>query len=397
MKPDDICPRPAEPPPNMEATKPLATPITLTTVWQCGDPEQTDKLLGSESGAYVYSRDRNPNADMLAERCRELHGAERATVTANGMAAMSLALVSQCQSGDHVLISNRLYGKSIVLLAGEAKRLGISCTMVDICDLKATAAAMQKETKLLVVETISNPTLRVADIRALADVAHAGGAKLLVDNSFASPVICRPLELGADLVLESITKIMNGHSDVLLGLLCGGNAVWQRVYAASSAWGFIASPFECWLAERGIGTLHLRIERASSNALAAAKFLSEQKKVTQVWYPGLASHPEHDLSKKQFGPLFGSMVAFTLRGSANDGGSAAAVQFIKAAKRIPFCPSLGELCTTLSHPESTSHRLMSPPDRAALDIRGGTIRLSVGTESPEFVIAALEEGLAGVA
>jgi cystathionine beta-lyase/cystathionine gamma-synthase len=280
-----------------------------------------------------------------------------------------------------------------VLLAGEATRLGMRCTAVDTCDLKATAAAVEKQTKLLVVETISNPTLRVADIRGLAKIANAAGAKLLVDNTFASPVICRPLELGADLVLESITKIMNGHSDVLLGLLCGSNAVWERVYSASSAWGFIASPFECWLAERGIGTLHLRIERACSNAMAAAKFLSEQKAVSDVYYPGLASHPEHALSVQQFGNQFGSIVTFTLGRSASDGGTAAAVKFIKAAKRIPFCPSLGELCTTLSHPASTSHRLMTPQDRAALDIHGGSIRLSVGTESEEFVIEALKEGL----
>ena len=250
---------------------------------------------------------------------------------------------------------------------------------------------MQKNTKLVVVETISNPTLRVADIKGLAEIAHRAGAKLLVDNTFASPVICRPLELGADLVLESLTKIMNGHSDALLGLLCGGKAVWGRVYQASSAWGFMASPFECWLVERGLGTLHLRIERACANAAAAAKFLSREAKVQSVMYPGLASHPDHALARQQFGEQFGSMVTFTL-----SGGTEAAVRFINAAKRIPFCPSLGELCTTLSHPESTSHRLMTAQQRAALDIFGGTIRLSVGTESPEFVRDALAEGLSGV-
>jgi cystathionine beta-lyase/cystathionine gamma-synthase len=391
MKPDDICPRPAETPPGIEATKPLATPITLTTVWQCGDPTETDALLGAEHGGYVYGRDRHPNADLLAEKCRALHGAERAAVTVNGMAAMALALVSQCQAGDNILISNRLYGKSTVLLAGEATRLGITCTVVDTSDLKATAAAMAKNTKLVVVETISNPTLRVADIKGLAEIVHRAGAKLLVDNTFASPVLCRPLELGADLVLESLSKIMNGHSDALLGLLCGGQAVWGRVYQASSAWGFMAPPFECWLVERGLGTLHLRIERAGANAMAAAEFLSRAAKVQSLMYPGLASHPDQALAQRQFGGQFGAMVTFTL-----SGGSEAAVRFIKAAKRIPFCPSLGELCTTLSHPESTSHRLLTAQQRAALDIFGGTIRLSVGTESAEFVRNALAEGLSGV-
>jgi cystathionine beta-lyase/cystathionine gamma-synthase len=388
MKPDDICPRPSEAPPGSEATRPLAMPITLSTVWQCGDPSQADALLGADSGAYVYSRDRHPNADALAEKCRALHGAERATVTASGMAAIALALVSQCQAGDHVVLSNRLYGKSAVLLASEAGQLGISSTVVDACDLTACAAAILPATKLVVVETISNPTLRVADIAGLAKLAHQAGAKLLVDNTFASPAICRPLQLGADLVMESLTKIMNGHSDALLGMLCGRKEVWERVAKVSSAWGLMAAPFESWLVERGLGTLHLRIERACSNAARAASFLSQQPGVKSVDYPGLPSHSDHALAVKQFGGRFGNMVTFTLNGS-----TAAATGFIRAAKRIPFCPSLGELCTTLSHPESTSHRVMTNDQRQALGIEGGTIRLSVGIESPEYVLGALAEGL----
>jgi len=390
MKPDDTCPRPSVVPLGSEATRPLATPISLSTVWQCGDPAQADALLGADGGAYVYSRDRHPNADALAEKCRTLHGADRATVTASGMAAMALALVSQCESGDHVVLSNRLYGKSAVLLASEAGRMGIHSTVVDTCDLAATAAAITAATKLLVVETISNPTLRVADIAGLAKLAHRSRAKLLVDNTFASPAICRPLELGADLVMESLTKIMNGHSDALLGMLCGNEEAWERVPKVSSAWGFMAAPFESWLVERGLGTLHLRVDRACSNAAAVAKFLSQQRGVKSVDYPGLAAHPDHALAVKQFGGRFGNMVTFTLAG-----GTAAATGLIRAAKRIPFCPSLGELCTTLSHPESTSHRLMTTDQRQALGIEGGTIRLSVGIESPEFVLEALAEGLRG--
>ena len=369
----------------------MSTPITLSTVWQCGDPAQADALLGAEGGAYVYSRDRHPNADALAEKCRILHGADRATVTASGMAAMALALVSQCQTGDHVVLSNRLYGKSAVLLASEAGRLGIGSTVVDTCDLTACAAAILPATKLVVVETISNPTLRVADIAGLAKLAHKAGAKLLVDNTFASPAICRPLELGADLVMESLTKIMNGHSDALLGMLCGRKEVWERVAKVSSAWGLMAAPFESWLVERGLGTLHLRIERACNNAAQAASFLSQQPRVKSVDYPGLPQHADHALAAKQFGSRFGHMLTFTIAG-----GTAAATKFIRAAKRIPFCPSLGELCTTLSHPESTSHRLMTTDQRQALGIEGGTIRLSIGIESPDFVLDALAEGLAGV-
>ncbi|HEY2880889.1 MAG TPA: aminotransferase class I/II-fold pyridoxal phosphate-dependent enzyme [Pirellulales bacterium] len=385
---DDLCPRPLSLPPGTDATKPLAAPITLATVWQCENPNQAEGLLAGKLPGYIYSRDRHPNADLLAEKCRLLHGAERAAVTASGMAAMALAVVSQCIAGDHVVVSNRLYGKSLYYLTSEAARLGITSTVVDVNDLPATAAAMKPNTKLVVVETITNPTLRVADVGALAKIVHEQRALLLVDNTFASPAIFRPLEFGADLVLESLTKIMNGHSDALLGLLCGGEKLWPRVVQASSAWGFMAAPFECWLVERGLGTLHLRIDRASANAAAAAEFLAKQKAVTRIDYPGLKSHPDYDLAARQFGGKFGAMVTFTLAG-----GTAAAEKFIAAAKRIPFCPSLGELSTTLSHPDSTSHRLMTAKEREALGIFGGTIRLSIGTESPEFVIDALAEGL----
>jgi cystathionine beta-lyase/cystathionine gamma-synthase len=190
------------------------------------------------------------------------------------------------------------------------------------------------------------------------------------------------------LVVESLTKIMNGHSDVLLGLLCGRDEVWQRVPSAQSTWGWSASPWDCWLASRGLGTLHLRADRASANALAAARHLAEQRQVEIVHYPGLESHPDHPLAAQQFGDRYGSMVTFTLKG-----GTAAATRFIAAARQIPFCPSLGELSTTLTHPESTSHRAMTPGIREALGIKGGTIRLSVGIESSDFIVKALEEAL----
>jgi len=233
--------------------------------------------------------------------------------------------------------------------------------------------------------------LEVADIGALAEIAHAGGAVLLVDNTFASPMLCRPLELGADLVMESLTKTMNGHSDVILGLLVGREAAWQRVPQVISAWGLSSSSFDCWLAARGLATAHLRIERACENAQAAAEFLQSQTgKVEQVFYPGLGSHPQHALARKQLGTRFGTIVSFNLTG-----GRPAADRFIAAAKQIPFCPSLGELSTTLSHPETTSHRGLTAGQRQALGITGGTIRLSVGTESSEFVREALQQGLSG--
>jgi cystathionine beta-lyase/cystathionine gamma-synthase len=213
-------------------------------------------MLGGKLPGYVYQRDGHPNAYLLAEKCRQLHGAERAAIAASGMGALAAALLSQLKAGDHCIVGSRVYGKTHVLFGIEASRLGIEMTAVDTCDLGATAAAFRPNTKLLLAETIANPLLEVADIAELAEIAHARRAVLLVDNTFASPILCQPLALGADLVMESLTKTMNGHSDVILGLLCGRESAFERVPAVISAWGLSSSPFDCWLAERGLATAH---------------------------------------------------------------------------------------------------------------------------------------------
>jgi cystathionine beta-lyase/cystathionine gamma-synthase len=387
-KPDDLCPRPDRLPP--QPTQPLSAPLYLSAVYQCHDPQQAADLLAHRSPGYAYRRDGHPNADLLAEKCRQLHAAERAVITSSGMSALALALLSQLESGDHVVVSNQLYGRSLALFTAEARRMRIASTVVDPSDLAGTAAAFTANTRLVVAETITNPLLRVADLAALAELAQRRGARLLVDNTLAGPAICRPFALAADLVVESLTKAMNGHSDVLLGLLCGRAALWDRVPDALSIWGLTSAPFDCWLASRGLSTLALRMERASANALAIAQFLSGQRAIELVRYPGLPQHPDHELAKRQFGQRFGSMVTFTL-----GGGAKAAEAFIAAAAAagIPFCPSLGEVSTTLAHPASTSHRALGEEARAALGIQAGTIRLSVGIESPEFILAALAKAL----
>ncbi len=397
LPPDDVCPRPTIVPSTStqpqstqpQPTQPLSPPIHLSSVYRCQSPEQADRLLGGDDEGYVYARDGHPNADMLADKCRELHAADHAAIAATGMAAMSLALLAHLKSGDRAVVSQQLYGKSLTLLEDESARLGIVSTRVNTCDLAAVRAAMTERTRLVVVETISNPILRVSDLSALAEIAHRGGAALLVDNTFAGPVVCRPHDFDADFVLESLTKSMNGHSDVVLGLLCGKAAVWQRVPAALSAWGFASSPFDCWLALRGLSTLAIRAERACANAMATAQWLTTQHQVEAVHYPGLPTHPDHDLARRQFGQRFGSIVTIALRG-----GRAAADAFIAAARDVPFCPSLGELSTTLSHPASTSHRGHSESQRASLGITGGTLRLSIGIETPDHIRAAIATGLA---
>lgn len=387
-KPDDLCPQPDRIPGS--ATEPLVPPIYPAAVYRCDDPSQAAGLLGGELPGYVYRRDGHPNADILAEKCRLLHGAERAAICGSGMSALSALLLAELRTGDHVVVSDALYGRTLQLFESEAARLGISATLVDVCEPGQLAAALRPgKTKLAVLETISNPLLRVPDIRAAADAVHDAGARLLVDNTFASPAVCRPFDLGADWVMESLTKIINGHSDVLLGLVCGREANWQRIGTVIACWGLNSSPFDCWLAARGLGTMALRVERANDNALRAAEYLASRLPPGAVHYPGLFEHPDHGLATRQFLGRYGSMVTFTL-----PGGMAAATAFIRGAEQIPFSPSLGDLSTTLSHPESTSHRGLSATERARLGIHGGTIRLSVGIESPDWVCDGLEAGMA---
>ncbi|REJ96995.1 MAG: aminotransferase class I/II-fold pyridoxal phosphate-dependent enzyme [Planctomycetota bacterium] len=385
-RPDDICARPERT--ASGGSDPLAAPLCPSTVYRCESPDHAEQLLTGQIEGYVYSRYGHPNQLQLAGKCAELHEGERAFLTGAGMAGLALALVALLETGDHLVIGRELYGRSLQLFTKEAARLGIDCTLVDANDLEEVKQAVGDRTRLLVVETISNPMLRVADIAALAEVAHAAGARLLVDNTFASPVVCRPLAHGADFVMESITKIVNGHGDVMLGMLVAREADFDRIHMAQATWGFVASPWECWLAARGLGTLALRVERAGTNAQAVAEMLAAQPGVTTVRYPGLDDHPDRDLVREL---LLGGgyMVTFTL-----SGGRAAAERFIAATPAIPFYPSLGDICTTLSHPASTSHVGLTPQERERLDIDDGTIRLSIGIESPEHILAAVEAGLA---
>jgi cystathionine beta-lyase/cystathionine gamma-synthase len=360
-------------------------------VYRCRNPEETERLLNGELAGHVYQRDGHPNADVLARRCQALHRADWTVITSSGMSALAAAVLAHVKQGDHILASDQLYGQSLRLILRESQRLGIEASTVDTSDLDATRAALRPNTRLVVVETITNPLLRVVDISALADLTSGTAAELLVDNTFATPLGCQPLALGADMVMESVSKIMNGHSDVMLGMLAGRHdevrgtnaepTQERRVRDVISVWGLASSPFDCWLAARGLATLHLRFDRACSNARQVADYLSQRSDVSRVYYPGQAAHPDYGIAKRQFGGNSGWVVTFNLAG-----GLTAAQRFIAAAEGIPFCPSLGEIDTTLSHPASTSHRGMTTDGQAQLGIQGGTIRLSVGTETAEHIL-----------
>jgi cystathionine gamma-synthase len=238
------------------------------------------------------------------------------------------------------------------------------------------------------VETISNPLLRVADLPALIQLAHEANCSLVVDNTFATPVLVRPLDLGADFVMESVTKMIGGHSDVTLGLLCGNNDKQAEVSQVSSIWGFSSSPFDCWLAERGLETLPLRMKTASANAAALAEWLSQQPAVTRVLYPGREDHPDHELAARLLHGCFGNMLCFDLAG-----GREAVNRFMRQAHGIAFSPSLGHTTTTCSHPASTSHRYVDPAEKARQGITDGLVRLSVGVEDVALIQSEMAKGL----
>ncbi len=388
----DICPSTVET--HLKDSRASRPAIHSSVAYVAESPDHADRCLGGATPGFIYQRDANPTAEMLAEKSRQLHGADAAVVTSSGMSALSLVVLGLLKSGDEVLLSSRLYGKTVTLFK-QAEKFGISSRLVDISKVDEVRTAFGPKTRLLIVETISNPMLRVADIAALSAIAHENNSLILVDNTFASPVLCRPIEFGADLVWESMTKIMNGHGDVVMGLLCGSQKIWGQIPATLSTWGLTTSPHECWLVERGLSTLFVRLKSACESAMRVAEFLSQHPRVSSVHYPGLAAHPDHKLASQILQldgrAAFGHMVTFQV-----PGGVSAAAKLIKNLESIHFCASLGELSTSLSHPASTSHRTQNPQQWAEAGIDGGTIRLSIGLESPEFICESLNRGLASL-
>lgn len=371
--PSTTCARASDAP--RSRTEPLAPPLQLSTVYRVDGLDQIDAIYGGEVPGYTYSRDGHPNASQLEAKVAELEGAEAALVCASGMAAESSVLLASLSQGDDVALSDGLYGKTVALVGRELARFGIGHRMFDPTRPETLRPAMTPRTRVVFAETISNPLVRVADIEGLAEVAHASGAILVIDHSLA-PLLCRPLGLGADAVTHSLTKLIGGHSDLLLGLLAGGRELIGRAAVVASAFGLNGNPFESWLALRGVATLKLRSDRACANALDLAGRLEGHKKVIAVHYPGLPEHPDHHRAARLLRGGFGTIVTIDV------GGRAQADAFIKALSHVPFAPSFGDVSTTLSHPATTSHRGQSPEQWAQQGISPGLIRLSIGLEDP---------------
>ena len=369
-------------------SRPLVPPLYQSSVYTLPDLDALDRIMNAEEPGFIYARDAHPNARHLAARLAELEGGAWAVVCGSGMAAVSAILLATLQQGSRVVASNRLYGRTTQLLKQELDRFGVPTTFVDANDLGEVARALEAPARVLFVETLSNPLLRVPDLERLARLAHDHNCLLVVDNTFATPVLTRPLELGADLVMESLTKMIGGHSDVTLGLVSGKGDFVQEVSQVVSTWGLASNPFDCWLAERGLATLPLRLRAASANAAALAEWLLGQRGVARVVYPGLPDHPDHELAARLLQGGFGNMLCFDLAG-----GRDAVNRFLRRAKGIPFSPSLGHTTTTCSYPATTSHRYAGEAEKRRQGITDGLIRLSVGVEDLEEIKREMARGL----
>jgi len=374
---------------NFGRSTPLVPPLNTSAVYAIPDLDALDAIYEGTDPGFIYARDGHPNAHDLANKLTQLHSGKWGLVTGSGMAAIVAAIIPHVAAGDRVLLSSRLYGRTNKLLQ-ELARFGVLSSVVDITNLIAVKAALEKEPcKMVIVETLSNPMCRACDIPEVAEICRGVRAKLVVDNTFASPILCRPLELGADMVMESLTKIIGGHSDLMLGYLGGSDPeLFPNISSSASTWGLFASPFECWQTMRSLETLDLRVRESELNTLRVADWLVEQPGVAKVIYPGLETHPDYVLTQRTMPEGAGYMLCFEL-----SGGRDAVNNFMRKAPGIPFCPSLGHATTTCSHPDTTSHRYDSAEEKQRQGITPGLIRLSVGCEPYETIIAEMGKGL----
>ncbi len=364
---------------------PVNVPIYQTSTFEVASAEELADLLEFRVPGHSYTRYSNPTHAALEDALADLEGGEACHLTASGMAAIHAVLASALRPGDEVLAGRALYGGTYGILTGLFARFGVTARFVPLTDLDAVRAALTDRTRVIWAETIANPTTDVADLRALAGIAHEAGALLMVDNTFASPYLCTPLALGADVVVHSLTKYVGGHSDLVAGAVIGGaDAVAGARHVMLSAGGN-AQPLEAFLALRGLKTLAVRMERHSRTALAVGSALEGHPGVARVLYPGLDSHPQHAIATAELrGGMGSGMLALDLAG-----GRAAGERFLERLRVAVHATSLGSVETLCSHPASSSHRQLGEADLAAAGLTPGLVRVSVGLEDAEDLIEDL--------
>ncbi len=336
---------------------------------------------------YVYARWANPTVDAFEASVADLEGADEAEAFASGMAAISGIFFGLCSAGDRIVAARQLYGGTYALLNHVLPRYGISATLADVSDLEALREACDGA-KLLYCETIGNPIVTVADLAALAELARDAGIPLIVDNTFASPLLCRPLEHGASLVVHSATKFLGGHHDLTGGVVCGSPQLLAPIRELAIELGPTMSPFGAWLALRGMATLHLRVQRSNENALKVASFLHEHPEVEAVNYPGLADDPSHSLATTLLDGRGGGVLGFSLRG-----GRERATRFQNALRLVSPAASLGGTHSLIVHAASVTHTQLTAEELAAASISEGFCRLSVGLENADDLIGDLQQAI----
>ncbi|MEW6119456.1 MAG: O-succinylhomoserine sulfhydrylase [Pseudomonadota bacterium] len=348
--------------------------------------EAAARFKGEQPGP-IYARFANPTVSMMEARLAALEGAERCVAFASGMAAILATVMGLMRAGEHVVASRSIFGSTVQLFSNILARFGVETTYVSPTDPEEWRAAVKSNTKLFFVESPSNPLTEVSDIRALADIAHAAGAWLAVDNCFCSPALQKPMQMGADIVIHSATKYLDGQGRVLGGAVLGSKDLMEGVFTFLRTAGPTLSAFNAWVILKGMETLSLRMEAHSKNALALAQWLEAQPQVARVLYPGLPSHPQHELAMRQQ-KTGGGIVAFELKG-----GKDAAWKLIDATRMVSITANLGDTKTTITHPATTTHSRMTPEQRAAAGIGDGLVRIAAGLESVADIQADLARGL----
>lgn len=363
----------------------------MSSVFAFDDVETLDQVYAHEKEGYVYSRMSNPGHDALASMMAAIEEGEDARVYSSGMAAITMAIMSHIKSGDHIIADKVLYGGTYTFFTDELAKLNVEVSFLDF-KKDDIEGHFKENTKIVYLETITNPLMDVLDIKKFADIAHKHGAKLIVDNTFATPVICQPLSLGADIVVYSATKYICGHSDVIAGVVVSDKETMERVHKTAAIYGPTMSPFDAWILVRSLRTLELRMKQHSENALKLARFLEDQPQVSKVHYPGLESSATHALAKESFAnDLYGGMLSVDLAG-----GEEAAFNLIRELENIKFLPSLASFSTSTSYPSKTSHRGVPEKEREEAGITMGLLRISIGLESADDLIKEFANALKNI-
>lgn len=372
----------------LQKSNTLIPSIYPGSVYKFSDLDEYEEAILKPGEEFIYARDGHPNAIITSNEITKLHNANWGSVTGSGMGAISAVFFGMLSSGERIIAGKRLYGRTLKILEKDFTRFGVKCDIVDECNLNELSSALSTPASILFIETITNPTLRVPNLKEISSLTNKNNTLLVVDNTFATPLLCKPLEHGADIVIESLTKIMCGHSDVTMGYVGGKNGTQENITKAVKDIGFHASPFDCWLISRSLETLELRLNQSCKNAFALANWLKSNHANVRVDFPGLENHEDFKIATRQFGDFPGHLLAVEI-----PNGREGVNKFLQAAKNIPFCPSLGHTSTSVSHSWSTSHRQLTSDQKINLKITEGLLRFSVGHEPIEQITSSVEKGL----